>query len=133
MMNYTVPIEKNMVSARTTAAVSLRASIIVCRELNRMRFDEAKKLIEAIVEKRESIDGKYHTVTSEAVSKLLDSLESNAKARDIKPNNMTLLVSAHKGANMMRTRTKRMYGYHMKSTHLHAVLKPKEEKKVEKK
>jgi ribosomal protein L22 len=133
MMSYTVPITKDMVSARTTAAVSLRASIVVCRELNRMHFDEAKKLIEAIVEKRESIDGKYHTVTSEAINKLLESLESNAKARNIEPSKMTLLISAHKGANMMRTRTKRMYGYHMKSTHLHAILKPKAEKKVEKK
>ncbi|MEM5804394.1 MAG: hypothetical protein QXU82_00890 [Candidatus Aenigmatarchaeota archaeon] len=123
-MDYTMPITKDMVCARTTASVSTKAATIVCRKLNRMEFGAAKKLVAAIAEGKESIRGRYHTATAEEIGRLLESLEFNAKARSIEPAKMTLLISAHQGTNMMRSRTKRMYGYHMKSTHIHAILRP---------
>ncbi|MFQ6010176.1 MAG: uL22 family ribosomal protein [Candidatus Aenigmatarchaeota archaeon] len=140
-MSYTMPVTKEMVTARTTASISTKNAVVICRHLNRMQFKRAKKTISDIVEKKKSIKGCYYTSASENIKRLLESLESNAKARDIEPGKMILFISAHQGATMMRARRKRRHGTMMKSTNLQAILKPgeekvekkKEEKKVEKK
>lgn len=135
IMSYTMPVSKEMVTAKTTASISTKNAVIVCKKLNKMPFGKAKKTIADVVEKKRSIRGQYFTSASESIKNLMESLEHNAKARDIEPDKMTLFLCAHQGASMMRSRRKRGHGVRIKSTHLQAILKPvkKQEKKVEKK
>lgn len=124
-MSYTLPIEKEMVCARCTSNVSEKASVKLCRHLNRMIFAKALKEADAICNEKKSIDGKYHTKAAKEIQKLLLSAEKNAKVRNIEPEGMEIILSAHRGPTMMRGRRKRNFGMRMKSTHLQVVLRPK--------
>ena len=124
LMSYTIPIEKDMVCAKTTASVSAINAEKVCRVLNRKKYKTAKELIEDISNEKKSIDGKYYTKTSKEINKLVKILGSNASSRNIDPDQMQLLISAHQGPTLFRSRRKRNFGMKIKICHIHAVLRP---------
>lgn len=121
-MKYTIP-TKNCVCASTTVGVSTLHSVKICRKINRRKFANVKKFMNDLINEKKSINGKFYTKTAKEVLKLLDSVESNAKAKNIDPNEMQIFISAHQGPTLYRSRTKRFYGLKLKMTNLQIVLK----------
>jgi ribosomal protein L22 len=123
-MKYTIPVDKNSACASSTLPISTLNAVIVCRTLNRKKFEKAKKIVSELLKKRISIKGKYYTKTVREISKVLKQLENNAKAKGLEPENMTLYISAHKGPTMHRARRRwRKFGTRLKITHIQAILK----------
>ena len=123
-MKYAIS-SKEKVRALGTFSISSENAIIVCKVLNRKKFADAKKLLENIVNKEDSIKGRYFTKTSREILKLLNQLESNARAQNIDTTQLNLFISAHKGSTMYRGRRDRRHGIQLKSAHIQAVLSDK--------
>jgi ribosomal protein L22 len=123
-MKYAIS-SKEKVRALGTFSISSENSIIVCKVLNRKKFADAKKLLENIVNKEDSIKGRYFTKTSIEILKLLNQLESNARAQNVDASSLNLFISAHKGSTMYRGRRDRRHGIQLKSAHIQAVLSDK--------
>ena len=51
--------------------VSYKTSQIVCRKVTGMNLEKAKKLIENLISKKHSLDGRYYTNTSVEMLSLL--------------------------------------------------------------
>jgi len=124
VMKYAIN-SKEKVRALGTFSISSENAIIVCKVLNRKKFADAKKLLENIVNKEDSIKGRYFTKTSKEILKLLNQLESNARAQNIDTAQLNLFISAHKGSTMYRGRRDRRHGIQLKSAHIQAVLSDK--------
>jgi len=124
-MKYAIT-TKEKVRALSTLPISTINAVEVCKVLNRKRFDEAKKILEKIINKETSINGKYFTKTSKEILKFLNQLENNAKALKLDANSLNLFISAHKGSTMYRGRRDRRHGVRLKSTHVQAVLSDKD-------
>jgi len=123
-MKYTVPIKEKMICASSTLPISTLNAVKVCRFLNGKKFSDAKKISNNILNGKVSIKGRYYTKTVEEIFKLLKQLESNAKTKNLDPDSMTLLISAHKGPTLHRLRRRRpKFGSKLKMSHLQAVLK----------
>lgn len=127
-MKYAIS-SKEKVRALGTLSISSENAIIVCKALNRKKFADAKKLLENLVSKKDSMKGRYRgryfTKTSREILKLLNQLESNAKAQNIDTTPLNLFISAHKGSTMYRGRRDRRHGIQLKSAHIQAVLSDK--------
>ncbi|OGI11932.1 hypothetical protein A3K64_00465 [Candidatus Micrarchaeota archaeon RBG_16_36_9] len=108
-----------------TFPISSSKATIVCREINRKKFSYAKKFLENLIDEKDSIKGKYFTKTSKEILKLLNQLESNAKALNVDTSTLNLFISAHRGATMFRGRRDRRHGVQLKSSHVQAVLSDK--------
>ena len=70
-------------SAKTQGSglrVSKKASMSVCRAINKKSLQKAKALLSSIAEGSESLDGKYYTNATKEVLSLLESAERNAEA-----------------------------------------------------
>lgn len=120
---YTIPVKKDMVSAKGRLSVSHRTATKVCRAINRSKFKDAKKTIEDIVNGRKSLNGKFHTATATEVLSLLKIVEANAKVKGFDPEDMEVFISAHRGPTLLRARRKRRFGLRMKQSNIQVVLK----------
>ena len=128
---YTIPVTKEMACAQTDVRASPKATLAVCKRLNRKQFGFAKGLAQKIIEKKADVHGKYHTKATQAVLELLESLEHNAKQKNLNSDEMTLNISCHQGPKMMRGRHKRSIGLTIKICKVQAILMPKKEEKKE--
>lgn len=133
MPGYTMPITKEMVTAQTDLRASTKASLSICKRLNRRGFAEAKGFAEKLVEKEVSVDGKYHSKAAEGILRMLKGLEANAKNRDMDAAKMRLNISVHSGPKLLRGRRNRHHGMRLKNTKIQAVLMPAAEKTKAKK
>lgn len=128
-MKYTIPVTEDMACARSTIRASVKDSITICKELNRMKFAEAKDFTTKLINKEVTVGtGKHHTGAAEKILVILNSLEANAINKGLEPEKMQLFMSAHQGPALMRARRKRMYGSAIRITHVHALLKKKVKK-----
>jgi len=128
MKGYTIPITKEMVTARTDLRASEKAARSICRKLNRHGFANAMEFAEKLTNREVSIGGKYHDKAAEGLLRLLKGLEANAKNRDMDPAKMRLNISVHNGPSMMRARRNRHHGMRLKIAKVQAVLTPSAEK-----
>jgi ribosomal protein L22 len=123
-MEYSIK-SKEKARAMGTFSISTAKAATVCKMLNRKKFADAKRILEKLVKKEESADGKYYTKTSEEILKLLNQLEGNAKASNVDAGSLNLFISSHRGSTMFRSKRDRRHGVRMKSTHVQAVLSDK--------
>jgi ribosomal protein L22 len=123
-MDYAIN-TKEKARAMGTYSISTAKAATVCKALNRKKFADAKKLLEKLIEKEGSIDGKYFTKTSEEIMKLLKQLESNAKALNIEADSLNLFISSHRASTMYRSKRDRRHGVRLKMTHVQVVLSDK--------
>lgn len=124
-MKYAIN-SKEKARALGTLSISSKNATKVCKELNRKKFSDAKKFLESLIDEKRSIRGKYFTKTSKEILKLLNQLESNAKAQNIDTTQLNLFISAHKGSTMYRSKRDRRHGVQLKSAHIQAVLSDKD-------
>ncbi len=118
-----MPVSKEMAFARSSLRISTKHAIKVCRFINRKKFSDAKKALENLLKEKVSIDGKYYTKTAREILKLLNSVESNARAKDLSPEEMLVYISAHRGTTLLRSRRRRKHGIRLKSSQIQVILK----------
>ena len=102
------------------ARVSMKHSMILCREIKGKRFDKAKKLLEDLVEGKRSLERKYYTRTSKIILSILKSAESNAKQKNFNPEKLFVKkATVNQSRPFRRPRSKhRLRGQTLKSAHV---------------
>jgi len=123
MTKYPVKTEKNEVKAAGIGLpISTKKSIIVCRKINRMKLEDAKRFLQNMIDGKEKIDRKPLTKTCKEILKILESAEKNAEYRGLE-NPVIKTICAEKGARRLRMRRKRSFGSLLKNTNIKIVLK----------
>ena len=84
--------------------LSTKASITVCKKINSMNFPKGKSLLEDMVSKKRSINGKYYTNVSRQLLKIMNLAESNAEFRGLDTSRLFTHASAGKGFNFRTPR-----------------------------
>ncbi|MBI4167391.1 MAG: hypothetical protein HY515_00390 [Candidatus Aenigmarchaeota archaeon] len=87
--------------------ISTRHSIEICRAIRGKNLQKAKSMLQRISTRQESLDGKFYTNAVAEMLSLLESAESNAKAKGLDVNKLIVLASATKGFTFTRPRSRR--------------------------
>lgn len=115
---------------------NLRVSVIntapVCRVVRGLRVISAKKLLNDVLKKKRSINGKYYIKSTEAVLKIIESAEKNAEFKNYDLDKLYIAhIAALDGTQMHRRRHKTKLGSRLKAAHLEIILKEKSGKEKE--
>ena len=123
MIKYPVKIGKNEVKAAgIRLPISTKNSVIVCRKINKMKTEKAKKFLQEMIEGKRSINRKYYTKTCKEILKVLESAEKNAKNMGIEKT-VIKTISVEKGERRLRMKRRRSFGSELKNTNIKIVLK----------
>ncbi len=112
------------VTARTTARISLKHSTLLCKKLKGKKLSKAKSFLERLIEKKESVDGKYYTKASSEILKLLNNVEANAKQKNMDVERLFISrIKADKGFTFVLPKSKAKFrGRRGKVTNLEVVV-----------
>ncbi len=125
-MGYPIKIDKErMVYAEITEGVSTKKGVELSRKLVKMtrKFEQAKKIIEDLIEGKRTIEGKTYYKTAKAFLQLFNLVEANAKFRGFDTQNLYIRsLSVNKGPTLYRRRRKNSFGSRMKISHLKLVV-----------
>jgi len=131
MIKYPIKIEKEDVKASGIGlSISTKKSILICKKINNMNLNKAKKFLQDLIDEKRSINGKYFTKTCVEILNILESADKNAVFKGIE-NPVIKTICAEKGAKRMRMKRRRSFGSRLKNTNIKIVLK--ENKKAGKK
>lgn len=120
--------------------ISRKISVEVCRLIRNKTTEEAKKILERVIEKKQAVPyrrytgniphksgkiagGRYPQKTSKTILGLIKSAESNAKDKGMSSKLVISEISAHKGET--QSRYGRKMGQQAKRTHVLIVVKEK--------
>jgi ribosomal protein L22 len=112
-------------SAKITAArISLKHSLAICNAIRRKKLSSAKRLIEDLIDKKKSLDGKYYTKASKKFLEMLNSVEANAKQKNLNLEKLYIKkITANKGYRLIRPRSRfKFRGKQAKVTNLEIVV-----------
>ncbi|MCS7106148.1 MAG: hypothetical protein NZ942_02445 [Candidatus Aenigmarchaeota archaeon] len=106
------------------ARVSLKHSLILCKELKNKKLEEAKKFLEMLVDKKISLNGKYYTKAAKQILEILKTAEANAKVKKLNPEKLFIKVAkADKGRVFIRPKSRwRFRGRKAKVTRIEIIL-----------
>jgi len=118
------PSDGMKVTARTTARISLKHSTLLCKKLKGKKLSKAKSFLERLIEKKESVDGKYYTKASSEILKLLNNVEANAKQKNMDVERLFISrIKADKGFTFVLPKSKAKFrGRRGKVTNLEVVV-----------
>ncbi len=102
--------------------ISGKNSKIVCSEISGKPLPKAKAFVERLVNKEQSLDGKYYTNASKGILELLKSAESNAEFKGLEADRLIVNASAHQGFRFFRPRRFKMRRQKRKTTTVQLVL-----------
>ncbi len=123
MVGYPVEAKENEVKAAGIGLpLSTKKSAIVCRKLNKMKLDKAKKFLQDLIDKKADIDKKHYTKTAKEILNILESAEKNAQYKGLE-NLIIKTITAETGPNRIRMKRRRSFGSRLKNTHIKIVLK----------
>ncbi len=127
MLKYALnPPKRNTVKVYGSGLrISGKDSKIVCREISGKPLPKARAFIERLLEKRQSLDGKYYTKTSGEILELLKSAENNAESKGLEAERLIVSASAHQGFRFIRPRRFKMRRQQRKVTNVQLVLQQK--------
>lgn len=132
---YTLkPKEKYAKAFGRNLKISRKAAVKICRVIRNKPLKRSKRLLENLVNRKQTLGRKYYTNTSKEILKLLNSCEKNASELDIEK--LFVHASAHEGNIVRRRRRKAAFGSKMKNTNVEIMLIEKgksKEKEVVKK
>lgn len=72
---------KTAIGKNENLPISLQHSIIVCRSIKGKKTDKAVALLEDLIERKRSLDGKYYVNAAEEILKVLNTTIANAKVK----------------------------------------------------
>ena len=107
-------------SGKTTANISTKYSIIICDAIRNKKLEKAKNLLEGMLAKKASLDGKYFTNASKAFLDLLKTIEANAKQKNMDLDKLFIRIAkADKGYKLVRPKSRAKFrGREAKVTNL---------------
>jgi len=110
--------------AKTTARISLKHSVILCKKLKGKKLSKAKSFLQNLIDKKESIEGKYYTKASNEILKLLKDAEANAKQKNMNEERLFIKrMKADKGFTFLLPKSKAKFrGRRGKVTNLEVVV-----------
>jgi ribosomal protein L22 len=102
--------------------VSSKTAQILCKKITGMNLEKAKRVMENLISRKHSLDGKFYTNTSVQMLSLLKSAESNAENMGLDPAKLSVHASSHQGFKFMRPRRMKMRNTRKKIANVQVVL-----------
>ena len=102
--------------------ISNKNSQILCKEISGRPLHKALALMERVVNKEQSLDGKYYSNASAEILNLLKSAVNNAEAKGFEAERLIVKASAHEGFRFFRNRRFKMRRQRRKVTNVQLVL-----------
>jgi large subunit ribosomal protein L22 len=111
-------------TAKTTARISLKHSVILCKRIKGAKLNRAKKFLQNLIDKKENIDGKYYTKASKQILNLLEDAGTNAKQKGMDEDKLFVKTAkADKGFTFVLPKTRAKFrGRRGKVTNLTVVV-----------
>ena len=129
MIKYPVKVgEREAKAAGIGLPISTKNSIIICRKINKMKTEKAKKFLQDMIEGKRNINRKHYTKTCTEILKVIESAENNAKNMGIERTAIKT-ISVEKGARRLRMKRRRSFGSELKNTNIKIILKEIKERK----
>ncbi len=116
------PKERHAKAFGRNLPISTKNAKIICRVIRGKKLKIAMRFLDALLEQKKSINGKYYTKTVQYIKKLIESCIKNAEHLGIDTENAKLHISCHKGTTLRRRRRKYEFGSRMKSTNVEVML-----------
>lgn len=122
-MPYTFKPEKKFAKAfGRNLRISTKTATKLCRVIRGKTLKRAKHMLDDLLNRKRSLEGKYHTKTVKQIKQMLESCEKNAEFLGLDSERLFVYASAHMGTIMHRRRRKAAFGSRMKSTNLEIML-----------
>lgn len=129
--------EREARAAGTYLPISTKNSFLVCRRINGLSVEQAKRYLNALLEERTNINGRFYPTAVGYILDVLESAEKNAETKGLGKLRIRTITAEY---GPSRIRRKRKGGRKMKLTHVKVVLeetarpieKPKKEAVPEK-
>ena len=106
------------------ARISLKHSVIVCKELKNKKLEKAKKILENLIDKKTDLNGKYYTNTAKKILEVLKNAEANARFKGLNLEKTFIKnMKVDKGFTFIRPKSRwRFRGRKAKSTNLEIIV-----------
>lgn len=106
------------------ARISLKHAVIVCREIKNKNVEKAERLLEDLINKKRSLNGKYYTNACKKILEILKNAEANAKNKNFNlEKTFVKIAKADKGEVFIRPKSRaRFRGREAKVTRIEIVL-----------
>jgi len=102
--------------------ISTKNAVKICKVIRGKKLSTVKRLLNDLLTKKRSLEGKYYTKTVAEILKLLESCEKNADFLGLEKEKLFVHASAHKGSIMYRRRRKAAFGSRIKATNVEIML-----------
>ncbi|MEM5879375.1 MAG: uL22 family ribosomal protein [Candidatus Aenigmatarchaeota archaeon] len=97
---------KTASSKISNARISLKHSLVLCKELKGKKLGKARKFLENLISEKVSIDGKYYTKAAGIFLELLRAAEANARQKGLNAEKLFIKnIKADKGLRFYRPRS----------------------------
>lgn len=122
-MSYTFnPKEKCAKAYITNSRISTKKAAKLCKIIRGKKLKVVRRLLQDLVNRRRSIDGKYYTKASEEMLRIMNSCTKNAEFMNLDTEKMFVHASAHMGTIIRRRRRKGGFGSRMKNSNIEFML-----------
>ena len=118
---------KTAVAKETNAKVSLKHSRILSKKIVGKRIDKARRLLEDLVNRKRSLEGKYYTKTSKKFLDIIKAATANAIQKNLAAEKLFIKSArADKGETVVRPRTRwHLRGRRQRSSTIEIILEEK--------
>jgi ribosomal protein L22 len=97
---------KTAIARISNARISLKNSLLLCKELKGKRLGKARRFLEDLIAQKANIDGKYYTKTAKNFLELLRAAEANAMKKGLNSERLFIRqIKADKGLRFYRPRS----------------------------
>lgn len=102
------------------ARISIKHSLVLSKELKGKNVSKAKRMLEELISKRRSIDGRHYTNASKKILEALNTAEANARIKNMNTEKLFIKnITADQSSKFMRPRSLwHMRGQERRSTNL---------------
>jgi ribosomal protein L22 len=104
----------------TDARISVKHSIVLCKEIKGIRLESGKKFLQELLDQKKSLAGKYHPTAAKKLIEILSSAEANAKIKNMNTDKLFIKTArANQGYAFYRPRSRyKLRGRRVKATHI---------------
>jgi large subunit ribosomal protein L22 len=89
------------------ARVSLKHSVAICKELRGKKLESAKNFLNNLINKKVSLDRKYHTNAAKQILEVLESAETNASREGLAVEKLFIRkIKADQGAAFVKPKSR---------------------------
>lgn len=124
MFRYTLNLDprKSAKAYGRNLRISTKSSVTVCRAINKVKYVKGKKLLDNLVNKKRSLNGKYYTKSATEILAVLENARNNAEVKGLDTNKMIIHSSAHKSFRFRTPRRFKLRRRTAKNTNIQIVL-----------